>query len=88
MEKRSGEIEQPVLGGRAREQDKLRHFTAGLLYCRFFFFFLRGSFLKENTRHKDYTPAYRVRLIIQEHKMKYFTKGLVLILICPLLSEK
>lgn len=38
MEKRSGEIEQPVLGGRAGEQDKLRHFTAGLLYCRFFFF--------------------------------------------------
>lgn len=54
----------------------------------FFFFFLRGSFLKENTRHKDYTPAYRIRLIIQEHKVKYLTKGLLLILICLLLSEK
>ena len=38
MEKRSGEIKEPVLGGKAGEQDKLRHFTTGLLYCGFFFF--------------------------------------------------
>ena len=58
-----GEIKESVLGGRAGEQDKLRHLTAGLLYFRFVFF-LRGSFLKENMKHKDCTPAYRVRLII------------------------
>ena len=53
-----------------------------------FFFFFKRELSERKYEHKDYTPAYRVRLIIQEHKVKYLTKVLVLILICLLLSEK
>lgn len=57
--------------------------------CTAAFFFLGRSFLKENIRYEDCTPAHRVRIrIFQEHRVKYFTKGIVLILVCLLLSEK